>query len=196
VFYRLLGVKSLTLFSTLLTAVSLPFLYGGVRRLFDREIALYSLVLYAFYPKFIVSAAIGMPESTSVAFLAVALYGVVQTQFDDGGTEWALLGGFALLCSFLMYVPAVVAAVLLSLYFPGVEFARHRRGASTVQSLQRLVSSTDWVAVVGPSLVGDVIHLIWGPIGNHLNTGMGSARAAHCPISLAHVIFISGKNYI
>jgi hypothetical protein len=160
----LLGIKALTLFSVVISCLSLPAFYGGVRRLLNRDIAFYGTVLFALYPKYVVLSVRGMPEAASVAFLVFALYAYARAT-DDTGREirWYAVAGVAATTAFLMFVPAVFAAIVLSvvLYIDGV---RDRDAIIPEWSF--------WAYSLTPGIVG-VLYLVYGPLTTLISATTG-----------------------
>lgn len=159
-----LGIKALTLFSVLVSCLSLPAFYGGVRRLLNRDIAFYGTVLFALYPKYVVMSVRGMSEAASVAFLAFALYGYARAR-DGAGHEigWYAVAGVTATTAYLMFVPAVFAAIVLSVAMY-IEAVRERGAIIPEWSF--------WSYSLIPGIVG-VLYLIYGPLTTLISATTG-----------------------
>lgn len=166
-FAELFGVKALSVFAVVITIVSLPVFYLVVKSLFDSQIATYSLILYALYPKFAVLAGQGFPEAASVAFVIFSLYAFVRGLPERDSLWLGCAGVFALL-AYLMFIPAVAVGLLLTvwLYIDDIEIEPKR--------WQKLVPSRSFVAYATPPGIIGVLYLIYGPFRQATGTVSGS----------------------
>jgi|AntDeeMinimDraft_4_1070355.scaffolds.fasta_scaffold00377_4 hypothetical protein len=163
----ILGIKALSAFSVLISIISVPLLYLSVRRLFDRQVAIYSLILYALYPKIAVLTGQGFPEAASVSFIIVALY-MFTKGLPEHNIFWLGGSGVFILFSYLMFVPAVAVGIIFTvwLYVDCMEF-------ETFQWNQ-LIPSWSFIAYSTPPGVVGVLYLVYGPLTQATGTVTGS----------------------
>jgi len=100
------------LLSVFLGAVSvIPFYYLS-KRLFNKKIALFSSMLFCFYPEHIVNSVITMPDVLGLVFLMGALYYVE----DQRIVLSAVLLGFGTACAYIcwFFVPIMPVYIILT----------------------------------------------------------------------------------
>jgi hypothetical protein len=157
VFSPLFGTRALSVFNLTISIVSLVFFYLAVSKLFSREVGLFSTIIYSLYPKSSQLAAVGFPEASSIGFIAISLY-ILSIILKEENNSILLYGtlGILVLLSWLMYIPAVVFGVIVSIYlFSTLGF---EDGFPST-----LVDLRYWLAVSPSGLVG-ILYLIFGPI--------------------------------
>jgi hypothetical protein len=158
-FSNLLGAKALVVFNIFVTSAAIPIFYFAVKRLFSSNIAIPATILFALYPKYIVLTSTGLPEAASVSFLVLGLYAFATGRNTGILTHYGVSGVFITL-SFLMFVPAVAAGMLLaaSIYFSGVRCQRKQNvWPRRLLPDKKLLSFS-----VVPGCVG-LLYLLFGP---------------------------------
>jgi hypothetical protein len=151
-----LGIRSLSFATLVLSVLSVPLFFAAVTWFFDRRVALFSTVFYGFYPKFVVFTAIGMPDAAAVSLLVVALYAIARGERTDRVVWFSVAGVFALL-AWLMQISAVLAAMLFTTYV----YSWGIKGYD--DRILNLVPNVKTVAVSAPSFVVGVLFLLFGP---------------------------------
>lgn len=185
----IIGVRALTLFSLLVSIVSIPAFYLGVRRLLNAQVALFALVPYALYPKFLVLVGLGFPEASSVAFVALALYTLTRAEAATGSarSSWFVVTGAFATLSYLIFVPAVYLAVLLA----GYCYLRDVR-ARPASDRTKLGSPWPGVPTIAYSTVPFVVgvcYLVFGPVATAATTVSGEWT------NIATSLFRPGASY-
>jgi 4-amino-4-deoxy-L-arabinose transferase-like glycosyltransferase len=163
------GFRSLTFFSIAMSILSLPFFYLAVKELFDERIAHYALTLYAFYPKFLVLSGQGFPEASAVAFISISLYALARarTEGEPWRVGWSLGGGVLATLAYLMFVPAVLYGVIVTVF---LYLTHDYDEGSGVGRLLPSIPSVTFAAV--PSIVG-ILYVMYGPILSMATTVTG-----------------------
>lgn len=157
----LLGYRGLTLFTLLSSCFAVPAFYAAACRLLGRRVAIYGLVLFAFYPKQLFLVGRGLPESVSVACIVFSLYWLSKGLEDGILRSYGVAGFFALL-GYLMFVPAVLVGI-------GVTAFLYVR--SIIRRDGRYLPSPESVVYAAPSAVVGVLYLLFGPVQSLLETG-------------------------
>jgi len=156
----LLGYRGLTLFTLLISCCSVPAFYSAARRLLEKRVALYGLILFALYPKQLFLVGRGLPESVSVACIVFSLYWLSKG-LDHGTLQsYGVAGVFALL-AYLMFVPAVLVGI-------GVTAFLYVR---SVINEDRYVPSPESIVYATPSAIVGVLYLLFGPVRTLVETG-------------------------
>lgn len=171
-----LGIKALTLFNVVISCLSLPLFHRAITRYFDEDVALASLTLFAFYPKYVVMSARGMPEAASVGFIAAMLFYLARSQESESLHHYALAGTFAL-CAYLMFIPAVAVGVIATGYI----YVDRITGNWPLQSRTSVFPTLrTWVFAL-PSLLVGLLYLAFGPLseGGGLIDSFGSSDTAN-----------------
>lgn len=153
----LLGVRGLATFTVLVSIVSLPFFYEGVRRLFEARAATFGLLLYALYPKLIVMAGRGMAEAATTAFIVFTLYAIARS-FETDTLYWYFIAGLMATMAYLMYLSTILFAVMLSIVIYLWQVKSTDGGG-----WWWVPDSRSWAYNVTPGIVG-VLYLIYGPV--------------------------------
>lgn len=157
---KLLGYRGLTLFTLLSCCCAVPAFYGAARRLLEKRIALYALILFALYPKQLFLVGRGLPESVSVACIVFSLYWLSKG-LDRGALQsYGVAGLFALL-AYLMFVPAVLVGIGVTVFL----YVR------SVVNEGRYIPSPRTIVYATPSAVVGVLYLLFGPVWTLLETG-------------------------
>jgi hypothetical protein len=178
-----LGVRALTVFSLVVVLVSLPVFYVAVRGLFDRRIAVFALVFYALYPKFVVLTAMGFPEAPSVAFVVFTLAALLRARDTTGdGLAWYAAAGVFATVAFLLFVPAVAFAVLVA----GLVYLHDRPNGA---SLRASVPGRASVAYNVVPFVAGSSYLAFGPLGEAASTTTGGWT------NMSTSLFAPGSDY-
>lgn len=152
----ILGIRSLSFSTLVLSCLSIPLFFAAISRFYDRKVALFSTVLYAFYPKFVVFSAIGMPDAAALSFLAFTLYAIARAERHDR-TAWYAVAGIFALAAYLVQISAVLFAMLLTCYVY-LDDLQEFTG-----EIEDLVPSVRVWAVAGPSGIAGVLFLVFGP---------------------------------
>jgi hypothetical protein len=151
----LLGAKALSAFTVLSSIGALPLFYGAARRLFDRDVALFGLVLFAVHPQALVLAGEGYPEAAGAAFAVASIYAVTRG-VESGALRWYVYGGIAGTLSYLLFLPGVAFAVVTNVYIYLSNVDTNR-----LRGLEPGWPSTLYAVV--PGIVG-VTYLALGPV--------------------------------
>lgn len=162
-FSNILGYKALSLFTLLISCLSLPIFYSAVRRLFTEQVALPGLALFVLYPKFLFLTGRGMPEAVAAGFIAISLYGLARG-LDSEQICWYTVAGFSALIAYLMFVSAVLYGIIVAgfLYIYHIQSGEH---------IYHIIPQTPfWAFSLPPGIVG-IIYLIYGPIETMIRTG-------------------------
>lgn len=177
----LFGVRAFSLYSVLVVIASLPAFYVATRDFLSTRVAVPALVLYAIYPKFAVLTAFGFPEASSVAYVSFSLYTLTRARKSDS-VGWYAVAGILATLSFLMYVPAVAAAVMLSVYV-------YWTTQGPILEPRTLVPAAPSIAYnVVPFTVG-VLYLVFGPVRDAFSTVSGEWKG------MSSSVFGPGVNY-
>lgn len=165
--------KSLTVFNLVVSVVSLPLFYTAVSRLFNDDIATYSLVFYLLYPKRIVINSLGMPEAASVSLLVFALYSVVRA-VDTDGLRWYAVGGIFGTIAYLVYVPSVLASIFMFIFvYLDTIFDENK-----INGLKHFLPGRfSLTYAVVPGIIG-ICYLVFGPVRKMMKTASGEFGAA------------------
>jgi 4-amino-4-deoxy-L-arabinose transferase-like glycosyltransferase len=147
----ILGVRALSVFNMSITILSIPVFYLAISRLFNRRIGSSATILYSLYPKFVQLTATGFPEAASVAAISFSLF-ILSKVLDDRNSSLVWYGalGFTVLLSWLLYIPAVLFGIVLSLYLLVID----------TEGVYRI---RYWLVVIPSGTVG-ILYLIFGPI--------------------------------
>lgn len=151
----LLGAKALSAFTVLSSIGALPLFYGAARRLFDRDVALFGLALFAVHPQALVLAGEGYPEAAGAAFAVASIYAVTRGA-ESGAARWYVYGGIAGTLSYLLFLPGVLFAVVTNVYV-----YLSNADTNSVRGLIPGWPSTLYAVV--PGIVG-VAYLRFGPV--------------------------------
>ncbi|UTF52738.1 ArnT family glycosyltransferase [Natronosalvus rutilus] len=160
----LLGIKAVTLFSLIVSCVGVVAFNLGARKLFSDRIGLYATVMFAFYPKFVIMTARGIPEAAAISIIGCMFY-PLAIGFETGRSRYFLVSGVAALFAYLMYMPAVLVGIVTTLYL----YVRHQN--ETTGFLPELKTA----AFALPSFIVGVLYLIYGPLSVALSATTGSA---------------------
>jgi hypothetical protein len=162
VFYRLteplFGTRALSSFAIFVSIVSLPYLYEAIKGLFDRRTAVFSLILYALYPKLLVLGAWGMAEAGTLGFIVFTLF-ALERAIDTERTEWYILAGVFAALANVTYLSTVVFVVCLSVIL-------YLRAFSWPPSLsvRQLVPHRQWWAYSSLPGIFGLLYLRYGPL--------------------------------
>jgi cytochrome b len=168
--HPLLGAKALSAFAVVSSVASLPLFYGATRRLFNRDVALYSLVLFAVHPQTLVLASEGYPEIASTAFAVASIYAVTRGAETDR-VRWYLYGGIAGTVSYLLFLPGVAFAIVTNMYI-------YLSNSDTTYLRGLLPGWPSTLYAVVPGVVG-VAYLQFGPASEFLNRAYTNEEVAN-----------------
>jgi hypothetical protein len=166
----LVGAKALSGLAVISSIGSLPLFYGAARRLFNRDVALYGLVLFAVHPQTLVLASEGYPEIAGTAFAVASIYAVTRGT-ESGGVRWYLYGGIAGTLSYLLFLPGVAFAIVTNVYV-----YLSNSGTTRLRGLFPGWPSTLYAVV--PGIVG-VAYLRFGPASEFLNRAYTNEEVAN-----------------
>ena len=162
-FEGLLGIRAIGLFALLVSIVSLPFFYIGVRNIFNRPIALLALCFLSFYPKLFILTAEAMPEVASASFAAMSLYPISKT-IENQELSMSVIAGATATLAFLMFDPALPFLGLTVLFL----YAERAGSLLDWEALDRVQ-----VAYTLPGAVTVILYVIFGPVATALQVGSG-----------------------
>lgn len=165
----LVGAKALSGLAVISSIGSLPLFYGAARRLFDRDVALYGLVLFAVHPQTLVLASEGYPEIAGTAFAVASIYAVTRGAESDG-IRWYLYGGIAGTLSYLLFLPGVAFAVVTNVYV-------YLSNSDTTRLRGLLPGWPSTLYAIVPGIVG-VAYLRFGPASEFLNRAYTNEEVA------------------
>lgn len=161
-FFRLtepfFGTRALSLFALIVSVVSLPYLYEAAKGLFNQRTAVFSLVLYAFYPKLLVLGAWGMAEVGTVGFIVFTLF-AIERAINTEQIEWYLSAGLFAALANITYLSTVMFIVCLSV---GLYLRSLRRPPSF--SIHQLVPDRKWWAYSFLPGIFGLLYLRYGPL--------------------------------
>lgn len=166
----LVGAKGLSGLAVLSSIGSLPLFYGAARRLFNRDVALYGLVLFAVHPQTLVLASEGYPEIAGTAFAVASIYAVTRGTETDR-VRWYLYGGIAGTVSYLLFLPGVAFAIVTNIYI-------YLSNSDTTHLRGLLPGWPSTLYAVVPGIVG-VTYLRFGPASEFLNRAYTNEEVAN-----------------
>lgn len=166
----LVGAKALSGLAVISSIGSLPLFYGAARRLFDRDVALYGLVLFAVHPQALVLASEGYPGIAGTAFAVASIYAVTRGTETDR-VRWYLYGGIAGTLSYLLFLPGVAFAVVTNVYV-------YLSNSDTTRLRGLLPGWPSTLYAIVPGIVG-VAYLRFGPASEFLNRAYTNEEVAN-----------------
>ncbi len=168
--WKLMGVSitSAKVLNALLGALTIPFVYGIGRRIFDRRVGLSAAGLFALLPNAIVWLPGLLSEALFTFLFAAALWLLVAGRSSAGAVAFGLLAGIAMLAR----GPGMVLLPLAALIW----LLRDGRSSALPRVAQAVLVSA---LVVGPWTVRNWVEL-GSPILVASNTGV-NLRVGHAP---------------
>nr|WP_192498378.1 glycosyltransferase family 39 protein [Halorussus halophilus] len=171
-----LGVRAVTVFSLIVSCVSVLVFYPAARRFFDERAALYATTLYALYPKLLVLTAKGYPEASAVGIIVISTYALGTSRERNGAPFWSVVAGVTATFSYLLYVPAVLYGILTAAFVQLDSRIRTPVEGSRLRALS--VPTTTTVLYVLPPFVVGVLYLVFGPLQKILTTASADSGTA------------------
>lgn len=186
----ILDVRATTVFSLVVSCLAVPAMFFVSRRFFDREVAIFSTTLYAFFPKILVLSGRGFPEAASTGVILLSLLAITDR---SGNLRSTMTAGTAVTVAYLLYVPTIIFGIWTGVCL----FWTCARKTGTPSKLSNIPTGVLNYALV-PSVVG-ILYLIYGPARGLLSGASGESGTGRFSLFIdasSYDIFEKSVRYI
>lgn len=161
----ILGIRAVTVFSLLVSVLSVPAMFIVARRLFDYRVAVFSTIFYAFYPKLLVLTGQGFPEAAGTGILVLSLFALIDRSGSIRGTVSA---GIGVTLAYLTYIPAVLFGIYTGLFLIGQQVFSDGLNLNGIRERFRSIIAY----TIFPFAVG-TLYILFGPVQKVFETASG-----------------------